>query len=216
MFTFVVASHNEEILNKNTLNSELYRSEKYPFLICRGFDKCTKAYNSVKDKIETPYVVYLHHDLELYYSVENTLISSINKLEKYNWGVAGVAGVTHSNVFIGSCYSYGYLWGQVILNENEEPFPVKVLDELFLVKKNDGYMFDENIPYNHLYGTDVCLHYLTMKKENFVIPVQTINHNANRNRNPNENVELKIAGEYVSKKYPKLMPTKTTCLTIGE
>ncbi len=214
MITFVVASHDEKILFENTLNSDLYRKGKYEFIICRGFKKCTVAYNSVATKIETPYVAYIHHDLQLSDTVEETLLKCINDLESYNWGVAGLAGVTPDKTFIGSCYSYGRPWGHLILDKNSLPMEIKILDELFLLKKNDGYLFDEKIPYNHLYGTDVCLHYKRLGKHNYSIPVKEVNHNANRNRNPLEGYELITSGDYIKTKYPEYMPVKTTCITI--
>jgi len=215
MITFVVASHDENVLYENTLNSNIYREGKYEFIICRGFKKCTLAYNSVAHKIETPYVAYIHHDLELSETVEETLLNSINDLELCSWGVAGLAGVTSDSTFIGSCSSYGRPWGHLILDKKSLPMEIKVLDEMFLLKKNDGYLFDERIPYNHMYGTDLCLHYKKQGKRNFVIPVKDVNHNANRNRNPMEGYELITSGDYIRNKYPAYMPTTTTCITIS-
>lgn len=212
MITFVIATHNRDILKNNTEQSQIYKEGNYRFVIVEGYDKCTKAYNSVKD-ISTPYIAYLHHDVVMFDDFETQLIYSVNMLNASDWGVAGMAGVTKEGGFIGSCLSYGAPWGSFRLLPSDNPYPVNVLDELFLLKKNDGYLFDENIPYNHMYGSDLCLHYRNQNQGTYVIPA-FVNHNASHNRNPNEGNELIISANYIRDKYPQYIPFNTTCLTV--
>jgi len=215
MITFVVASHNKDTFNNNIGISKIYKEGKYKFIVIEGFDKCTRAYNSVLDQIKTPYVAYLHHDIIMFDNFETQLITAINNLNFIDptWGVAGMAGVTKEGGFIGCCLSYGAPWGSFRLLPNDRPYEINVLDELFLLKKNDGYLFDENISYNHMYGSDLCLHYRNNNQKSYVIPA-LVNHNASFERNPNEGNELSLAAKYIGDKYPQYVPFTTTCLRV--
>lgn len=214
MVTFVIASHDDKIFNDNIAKSKIYKDKKYNFVVAKDYPKCTIGYNKVADKITTPYVAYMHHDLELSDEFEKSLLHTISILDWNQVGVVGVAGVAKSGHYVGSCKSYGVPYGNIKLNEDSDPFAVNVLDELFLLKKNDGYHWDEKIPHNHMYGPDVCLHYRNKQKQVLVGPIMGINHNANRKRNPMEGIELQISGKYIASKYYHFLPIRTTCVLI--
>lgn len=151
MIEFVTASHRQDVLSNNLLQSPIL--EKYPLTIMRDFQNVAEAYNQA-ELHGREFVVYVHHDVYLPESFEVELLRSLLKLVHVNWGVLGVAGVDlrHGNRRIfGHIEDRGSQWGM----KQNLPHQVDTLDELMLITKGRG-QFDPQFD-QHFYGADLCL-----------------------------------------------------------
>jgi hypothetical protein len=145
---YVVASHKENILQKNFLKSKVNGR----IIIQRGYDNISKAYNEAK--IDGDIIVYAHHDIFLPDNWENEMLEQVNQIK--DWEVLGVAGVIggtnyQDRIKKGWLCDRGKDWG----DPNELPAKVDTLDECLLITKGD-IEFDENLEY-HFYGADISL-----------------------------------------------------------
>lgn len=211
-FTFVTPSHRKSVLNHNLLKSNIFKKNKYPLVIQRGFRNISKAYNDALKKINTEYIVFLHHDVYLPDSWEKNFINSMNSMRGCQWGVLGVAGVGYSN---NKWKNFFHLYNQkynIHKLSGQFPYEVLTLDELMLViKKESGLKFDEKIPSAHFYGVDICLQAKEIGLKNYVIRAFCHHNSTNSDA---RSVEFLKAKSYIKKKWKKYLPFRTTCTII--
>lgn len=208
---FIVATNNEELLQKNFLSSKVIRDKKYPVALQRGYRNIGKAYNDAMAKMEAEILVCLHQDVFLPDCWEDQAIASLAKLKTIKWGVLGVAGMRsmeRRSVLVGHLLDQGTEIG----SPENLPIQVDTLDELLLVIRNDGkLLFDERIPTTHLYGADICLEASRQGMGCFAISAYC-HHNANvYNR---DTPEFRRAVKYMQKKWKRRLPFVTTCTVV--
>ncbi len=208
---FIVATNNEELLQKNFLSSKVIRDKKYPVMLQRGYRNIGKAYNDASAGMDAEILVCLHQDVFLPDGWENQLLESIAELKASQWGVLGVAGMQsmeRPRVIVGHLLDQGTEIG----SPEGLPVQVETLDELLLVIRNDRkLLFDEQIPTAHLYGADICLQAYSKGLSCFAINAYC-HHNAiicNR-----DTPEFRMAVKYMQKKWRRRLPFVTTCTVV--
>jgi hypothetical protein len=208
---FIVATNNEDLLQKNFLSSKVIRDKKYPVILQRGYSNIGKAYNDAMAKMDAEILVCLHQDVFLPDNWENQALAALDGLKTVKWGVLGVAGmqsVERGRVIVGHLLDQG----KEIGSPENLPIQVDTLDELLLIIRNDGQLrFDEGIPTTHLYGADICLEATSRGLGCFAISAYC-HHNAivcNR-----DTPEFRKAVKYMQKKWKRRLPFVTTCTVV--
>jgi len=208
---FIVATNNDELLQKNFLSSKVIRDKKYPVTLQRGYRNIGKAYNDGMAKTDAQILICLHQDVFLPDGWEDQMLASLSKLEPSNWGVLGVAGIQsleRRSVLVGHLLDRGVEIGS---SENL-PARVDTLDELLLViRKDQKLRFDERIPATHLYGADICLQASSQGLGCFAISAYC-QHNS-IDSNPHT-PEFRLAVKYMQKKWKRRLPFVTTCAVV--
>jgi hypothetical protein len=210
-FGFIVATNNDEILQKNFLSSKVIRDNKYPVILQRGYRNIGKAYNDAMARMDAALLVCLHQDVFLPDEWEGQALASLQKLETSNWGVLGVAGmklVKRQRILIGHVLDAGKELG----SPEDLPAAVDTLDELLLIIRNDKkLLFDEQIPTAHFYGADICLQAASHGMDCFAIRAYCQHNAADINR---YTPEFRLAAQYMQKKWRRRLPFATTCTTV--
>lgn len=156
MIEFVVASHNEDVLNKNLKASPIFRMCN--LIVQTGYINIPKAYNEAVIYWEyclssKPIVVYIHHDVYLPETFGPELLKSLKEVP-VDWEVLGVAGALLSDgkKFIrGHILDRGKEWGGSTSYFN----PVDTLDDMLLITRGN-IKFDEQFEQD-FYGPDICI-----------------------------------------------------------
>jgi hypothetical protein len=205
---FIVATNDEEVLQKNFLSSKVISEKKYPVTLQRGYRNIGQAYNDGMAKTDSDILVCLHQDVFLPDSWEDQMLASLTKLETSNWGVLGVAGAKllgRRKVVVGHLLDRGAEYG----SPDNLPERVDTLDELLLVIRNNKELrFDEQIPTAHFYGADICLQASSKGLACFVIRAYC--HHNSIGSDPNT-PEFQMAVEYMQSKWRRRLPFVTTC-----
>jgi hypothetical protein len=205
--------NNRETLEKNLLQSRLIREERYPLLIQEGFTNISKAYNQAMKKTDAEILVFLHQDVLLPDDWESKLLQALNIIQPTNWGVIGIAGVRLVNmrqVYLGHVLDRGSEWGSA----EGLPTTVDTLDELLLIIKNNKKIeFDENIPFAHFYGADICLQARSIGLKCIAIEAYC-HHNSRGRRDVIYTPEFQTTMEYMRNKWRNHLPFATTCAIV--
>ncbi len=217
-FTFVVPVSDEEIFKKNIGNSEIYLSGKHEFIIQKNYKSVPMAYNKAVAAARGEILIFVHQDVffpnEWEEKFINTLIE-VNNKDK-NWGVLGVAGAflrkrffskRYKRIICGFLRDRGLKWG----SPQGLPRRVQTIDELFMVVRKKNAFFDEKIPYNHLYGVDLCLS-LAKKGNNSYVIAAYLHHNSIHSFSLSK--EFFLCQDYIREKYWDFLPIATTCTRI--
>jgi len=208
---FIVATNNDEILQRNFLKSKVISDQKYPVTLQRGYRNIGKAYNDGMAGTDSQFLVCLHQDVFLPDHWEDQLMASLHKLAATRWGVLGVAGVNlvgGRREFLGHLLDRGMAFGP----SAHLPAQVETLDELLLVIRNDGkLLFDEDLPTAHFYGADVCLRASSQGLGCFAIDAYCHHNSTNSNIHSRE---FRMAVKYMRKKWKHRLPFGTTCTIV--
>jgi len=210
-FAIIVATNNDEILEKNLLSSKVIRDKNCPLILQRGYRNIGRAYNEAMGKTSAQILVCLHQDVFLPDGWETRLLTALDKLEKSKWGVLGVAGIKLAEgrkVLVGHIRDRGTEFG------SSEGLPARVdtLDELLLVIRNDrNLLFDEQIPTTHMYGADICLQASSQGLGSFAIDAYCHHNASDVNR---DTPEFRMAVKYMQKKWKRRLPFVTTCTLV--
>ncbi len=132
----------------------------------KAFTSCAGAYNSVKDQINTKYVIYSHQDILL--TEPDTLAKFVSYLDRINADdILGVAGARADIIGFYSNIKHVLSTSGKIVDAGW--YPVKggimecdTVDECFFggyAEHFKKYPFDEVVCSNwHLYAVEACLH----------------------------------------------------------
>jgi hypothetical protein len=206
---FIVATNNEELLQKNFLSSKVIRDAKYPVALQRGYRNIGKAYNDAMAKMDAEILVCLHQDVFLPDAWEEQVLASLTNMGATNWGVLGVAGaklVGRQAVNVG----YALDRGVELVPPEKLPARIDTLDELLLIIRNDrNLLFDEQIPTAHFYGADICLQASCQGSGCFVISAYCHHNALDYNR---DTPEFRLAAKYMQRKWRRHLPFVTTCM----
>lgn len=212
LFSFVVAVSDRYLLKNNFLESPcFFENHRIEIILKEGFESATKAYNSGIKSASGEYIVFIHQDVFLPENWLNEVLESICTLEQHdvNWGVLGCYGVTPSGEGKGFVFSTGL--GNIGM-PFKKPENVRILDEIVLIIKNNGKLkFDENLPYFHLYGADLCLTANNLNLKNYVLPAFCFHNTKQIVSLPTQFYECY---KFIKKKWKKELPICTPCIKI--
>lgn len=140
------------------------------------YTSSAEALNIGVDLSESEYIIMAHQDLRVPNNWLDSIFDHIKEFIANNitFGVLGMAGCWWFN--IGNESGVIYVNGENNKYQNtqfDKRAEVQCLDELcMVVKNNSDFRFDEVACHNyHLYGTDLCLNYLSKGYRNFAINV---------------------------------------------
>jgi hypothetical protein len=178
----VVAVHHDDTVLKSTLLRSPALAMPGRLMIQRGFKTVAAAYNAGLREVRSDVVLFVHPDVYLPDSWEDSLANSLRYLDKTdpNWGVAGLYGTRRDGAGRGFLYStgrYGFVGTPFHCPEE-----VRTVDEFtFAIRRDSGLICDEKLPSDQfqLGATDLCLQAEKGGMKNYVIPCFSI-HNANR------------------------------------
>jgi Glycosyltransferase like family len=212
-WSLIVAVNNEGVFRGTLLASPAIDS-KCQVIAKRGFTSAGLAYNAALAEAENEIVVFAHQDVYLPKNWKRNLEYALGQLATMDptWGVAGVFGVTRSNVpeHKGHCYSTGL--GAVLGQSLSAPIEAQSLDELVLVvRRSSGLSFDDELPGFHLYGTDICLQSATKGMGNYIIPAFCVHNSNGVKYYP---VDFWRAYFYLRRKWWPRLPVTTCCTKI--
>lgn len=223
MITFIVASHDEEVFNKNIGNTFYYKIFPNKFIIQKGYTNIRKAFNDalIENKISSKYLAFIHHDVWFNEDFADKLNGVFNRLEEMdpNFGVLGFAGVNwkknnFKKEYVCSVNDRGNIYGYRA-DDNDEIVEVETVDELCLITKNEDWVrFDQESPNRHLYGAELCLKANSLTKKNYIIPIR-IDHNGKFYGYLEMiylNKELIEAADHLKKEHREYFPFSTTCM----
>lgn len=168
------------------------------------FSSCSSALNSVKNQIDTEYVVYAHQDIELPES--NMLECFLGYLKKTVSGdVLGVAGIVEDggDDIVLSAVRHG----ADLLVAGEKSFsgmvPCDTVDECFFGGRTEGFRespFDEELCDDwHMYAVERCLRAKVQKKQVYVCDLPLLHHSGGHINHAYNLNYLKIAKHYADK-----------------
>ncbi|MEW6416154.1 MAG: glycosyltransferase [Pseudomonadota bacterium] len=222
LLTFVVPVTKDEVLARNVMSSQVYRSGKHQFIFQRGYTNVAKAYNDAVQLAQHDVLVFCHQDVYFPVAWESQFWASlraVNALDA-NWGVLGAAGVTLQRGwgqrwrtrFIGD-FSTNVAGGAHVIDYRYPrafPEPVHTLDEFVLIVKRDNAHFDEAIPNNHFYGADLCLSLAQRGMRSYAISAYMHHDSASKW----VFADFYESAAYMFEKYKKQLPIATTCVII--
>jgi hypothetical protein len=209
--TFVTASNNKEILDRNFLVSPCFHADDHQILVQEGFRSAALAYNDAIGRSQNDLMVFAHQDVIFPSGWLSDLRKSLAWLEREDrgWGVLGLYGDTQDGQSRGRIYWPGRgMFGQPLTH----PARVQTLDEIVLiVRKSSGLRFDRLLPHFHFYGTAICLEAAANGKNSYAIPALCIHNAQSKAVLPKEFYECY---RYIKRKWKKFLPIQTSCIKI--
>jgi hypothetical protein len=212
-WSLIVAVNNESVFRGTLLASPAIDS-KCQVIAKRGFTSAGVAYNAALTEASNEVVVFAHQDVYLPRNWRRNLDHALGQLATKDptWGVAGVFGITQSNVpeHRGHCYSTGL---KAVLGKGfSAPIEAQSLDELVLVvRRSSGLSFDDELPGFHLYGTDICLQAATKEMKSYIVPAFCVHNSNGVKYYP---LDFWRAYFYLRRKWWPRLPVTTCCTRI--
>lgn len=152
----VAAVNNEEVLERNLMRSSIVQSKAVSVHCYRDQPSASIAYNRGLDDTSDEYIAFVHQDIYLppaWGTQLNEAIATLNHTDP-NWAVLGVCGITREGEYKGHVWSSGL--GKLYGVPLSQPEAVVSIDEMTIVlRRSSGIRFDKNLPFFHLYGTDI-------------------------------------------------------------
>ncbi len=210
--TFVVSVNDREIFENNFIVSPCLRKpHPHQILVQEGFRSAAASYNEAIDRSINDLMVFAHQDIILTAAWLSDLERSLRLLELTdpNWGVLGCYGVTSDSEGRGYIYSP---WRGIAGCPFEYPVEIKVLDEIVLIlRKSSGLRFDKDLPYFHLYGTDICCRAAKKGKKSYAISTLCAHNARDYVVLPKE---FYACYRHIKKTWRDFLPIQTTCIRI--
>lgn len=204
MISIICAYNNKNILEKFLISSLKKQNYKdYELILInseeKGFKSASQALNYGVQVAKGELIVLSHQDIEL---VGNDVLEKIVLYsKKYDFGIAGVAGVEYGNKIVYSSITHGDKKKDVGVKINEIK-SVFSLDECFLViKKEDFKGFHE---YNswHFYAVEYSIRCKLNNDNVLIFPLNIYHLSEGKSLNDNYWITLKkVAKEYKKLKY---------------
>lgn len=213
-FSIVVLVNDENIYKSNILSSPLFNNDNSHDIIPKYFCcSASIAFNEGVDSAKNDLVVLAHQDVIFPENWDEYLYDAIAKIEltDKDWGVLGCCGVKDNGEGVGFLYCNGN--GKVLGKPFKTPIEIQTLDEVVLViKKTSGIRFDNNLPFFHMYGTDICLTARSYGKKSYAISAFILHNSMSYNEFPKE---FYICYNYIYSKWKYLLPIYTSCVIIS-
>lgn len=208
----VVASNDEETLNRNLMVSPLVRSGVQTH-IERNASSAAAAYNRGLDATNTPFVIFAHHDVYFPPGWERKLFSAIGCVDKIDpeWALIAPFGMSASGKAVGDVWSTSL--GRRVGRPVQYPEIVQSYDELaFILRRDSGLRFDENLSAWHMYGTDIVQSARKLGKNSWVADLPLV-HN-DRSKRGRIGSDFDGAYHFIRRKWKKQLPIRTPILWI--
>lgn len=211
---FICAMNDLKVFSENLGKSSAWSLNDH--VLQKGFSNVSLAYNEAMKKNTNEILVFAHQDVYLPDSWFEFLEKALIELKGVDWGVLGVAGASLVNgkaQYIGHIQDRGAEWNKT--NSEDLPKQVQTIDELlFVIKNNDSFIFDEEIPSCDFYGADLCLQAMKQRKENYVVDAY-LHHNSSRQRGKALPEGFYVSRKYMINKWKGFLPVATTCTVLG-
>lgn len=156
-FCAIAAVNDDETLSECLARSPDIASGRLPLTLIKDAPSMAKAYNQGLAKTDREICVFVHQDVYLPDGWLERACNALNELtnDRPGWMVVGPYGVRENGEHVGR------VWDANMERElgfaGFSPTQVGSLDELLLVlRRPDGFWFDDALPHFHLYGTDLA------------------------------------------------------------
>jgi hypothetical protein len=204
----IAAVDNAPILEACLKRSPDVASGRIPLITIQNARSMADAYNQALTRTTRTICIFAHQDVYLPAGWADRAIARLNGLSERDptWQVAGPYGVR------GDGRHVGRVWDVTLQREigaaDFEPTPIVSLDELVLiVRRDDGFRFDDRLPHFHLYGTDVVQSALARGRSAYVVELPVVHNNR-----PIASLRggYQRAYRYARKKWAAKLPIPTT------
>lgn len=211
MLSFVVAYNKVDILEQNLLSSPCIKDKKYQLIAEKGASSASITYNKALEKVQSPYVIFVHQDVYLPSGWDEKLLVQIKSIEEdgHLWGVLGCYGVSNNGTRYGHVYSNGL--GRILGSAGTTQKASTIDEMIIILNRNADICFDNKLPGYHFYGTDICFEAKSKLRENFIIKNFCI-HNSLPVRKLDKS--FWNACEFIRRKWFNELPIVTTCVHI--
>jgi len=209
----VAAVNDEQVLQSNLGSSPLVNEEGLPLIVEQGYPSAGKAYNAGMSRSDAEILVFSHQDVYFPAGWLSSLKRALRWLREHDthWGVLGCFGVTCAGQHVGHVYSSGMR--RILGKSFSVPEKVRTLDEVVLIlRKSSGLRFNDELPFFHFYGTDICMSAQAGNLNCYAIPAFCIH-----NSNPVIQLpkEFCSAYRYIKRRWRESLPIETTCITVS-
>ena len=209
----VAAVNDEPVLQSNLGSSPIVNEEGFPLIVEQGYLSAGKAYNAGMSHSSAEIVVFSHQDVYFPEDWLRSLKRALVWLKEHDpyWGVLGCFGVTPAGHHVGHVYSSGMR--RILGKSFSVPEEVRTLDEVVLIlRKSSGLRFNDELPFFHFYGTDICMSAQAGNLNCYAIPAFCIH-----NSNPVIQLpkEFCTAYRYIKRRWRESLPIETTCITVS-
>ena len=209
----VAAVNDEHVLQSNLGSSPLVNEEGLPLIVEQGYPSAGKAYNAGMSRSDAEILVFSHQDVYFPAGWLSSLKRALRWLREHDthWGVLGCFGVTCAGQHVGHVYSSGMR--RILGKSFSVPEKVRTLDEVVLIlRKSSGLRFNDELPFFHFYGTDICMSAQAGNLNCYAIPAFCIH-----NSNPVIQLpkEFCSAYRYIKRRWRESLPIETTCITVS-
>lgn len=211
---FIVASNDDNCLNKNLLSSPIFKYiDKNNIVIARNFKSAGAAYNYGIRNSKQEIMVFVHQDVYLPFSWIDGVYNAVQYLDRQHpdWALLAPIGITKFNQMFGAVWSTSL--GRVVGDAPSTPKPVVSFDELMVImRRKCDLMFDENLPHFHLYGTDIVQTAISAGFSAWVADINTV-HNDKGHEFLDSNYIKSY--NYCARKWASKLPIQTTVMKLS-
>ncbi len=177
-FCAIAAVDNREILEGCLKRSPDIQSGQIPLIEIEGASNMAEAYNSGLEQTDADICLFVHQDVYLprgWLDKARKVLGDLD-VSHPDWLVAGPDGKTPDNRHVSR------IW-DVTLNREVGgpgfgPTAVGAFDELLLIlRREDGFRFDPDLPHFHMYGTDLVQTALEMGRGAYAVELPVVHNN---------------------------------------
>ncbi len=177
-FCLIVAVDNDEILSECLLRSPDVASGALTITEIRGASNMADAYNQGLARTMRPICVFTHQDVYLPQGWLERAVAVLNGLSESapGWMVAGPYGVRPNGEHVGRVWDV--TMGKELGSSGFAPAEVGSFDELVLIlRREPGFQFDPDLPYFHLYGTDLAQAAIAAGRTAWAVELPVVHNN---------------------------------------
>lgn len=207
-YSIICAVNKPKVFEENLFMSPgIFHHE---LIVKSDYTNICKAYNDAIEVATSDILIFVHQDVYFPRIFFDQLKKSLDKLSTTCWGVLGPAGRNRLGEMKGHILDRGHMWGTCV----DLPTPVQTLDELCLITKKeifDKISFDEAIPNQHLFGSDICMQALELGFSNWAIDAFCYHNSNSGHELPGAFWEV---ASYLRDKWKHKIPIYSTCAVI--
>ncbi|WP_338467580.1 glycosyltransferase [Novosphingobium sp. ZN18A2] len=177
-FVAIAAIDNESVLEACLCLSPDIASGRLPLVTIKGAVSMSSAYNCGLDRTDARICLFVHQDVYLPRGWLDRAVDCLNRLTDVHpdWMVAGPYGVRPDGVHVGRVWDV--TMGTELGTPGFAPAAVDSFDELLLIlRRREGFRFDEALPHFHLYGTDLVQTARDMGGGSWAIELPVVHNN---------------------------------------